>query len=63
MVDWPHILIQNRTKKPFASVLSGMERGLRERDGGGDLTNVQYKPIWNCPNVSPSVQWIYPNKN
>jgi hypothetical protein len=24
-----------------------------ERDGEGDLTNVQYKPIWNCHNESP----------
>jgi hypothetical protein len=27
--------------------------GLRGRDGGGDLTNVQYKPIWNCHYESP----------
>jgi hypothetical protein len=23
------------------------------RDSGGDLTNVQYKPIWNCHKESP----------
>jgi hypothetical protein len=27
--------------------------GLRGRDGGSDLTNAQYKPIWNCHNDSP----------
>jgi hypothetical protein len=38
----------------------------RERvgeDGGNDLTNVQYKLIWNCHNESPPVQQMYPNKN
>jgi hypothetical protein len=24
--------------------------GLRGRDGGDNLTNVHYKPIWNCHN-------------
>jgi hypothetical protein len=27
-------------------------RGLRGKDGGGDLTNVQCKPIWNHHNES-----------
>jgi hypothetical protein len=27
--------------------------GLRGRDSRGDLTNVQYKPTWNCHNESP----------
>jgi hypothetical protein len=40
MVDGLHIFIRNRTKKPLAIALSGTGRGLRERDGGGDLTNV-----------------------
>jgi hypothetical protein len=33
--------------KHLAIALSGMERGLRWRDGGGDITptNVQCKPI------------------
>jgi hypothetical protein len=26
---------------------------LRGKDGEGDLTNVQYKLIWNCHNESP----------
>jgi hypothetical protein len=26
---------------------------LRRRDSGGDLTNVQYKPVWNCHNEYP----------
>jgi hypothetical protein len=52
MVDWLHTLIQNRTIKPPTIALSEAGRWLRERDGGGDLTNVQYKPIWNCHNES-----------
>jgi hypothetical protein len=32
---------------------SGTGRELRGKVGGGDLTNVQYKPIWNCHNESP----------
>jgi hypothetical protein len=30
-----------------------VKRGLRGRDGRGDLTNVQYKPIWNSQNKTP----------
>jgi hypothetical protein len=40
MVDGLHILIQNRTKKPLAIVLSGAERRSKGRDGGGDQINV-----------------------
>jgi hypothetical protein len=36
--------IQNRTMKPLAIALSGVERGSKWRDSGGDLNNVQYKP-------------------
>jgi hypothetical protein len=32
--------------KPYAIALSGVGRRLRERDGGGNLPNVQYKPIF-----------------
>jgi hypothetical protein len=39
--------------KPLAIASSGVGKGLRGRDNGGDLTNVQYKPIWNCDNESP----------
>jgi hypothetical protein len=42
--------------------LSGAGKGLGGRDGEGDLTNVQYKLIWNCHNASLPVQRIYPNK-
>jgi hypothetical protein len=38
MVDEPHILIQNRTKSPLATVLSVVERALKGRNRGGDLT-------------------------
>jgi hypothetical protein len=48
MVDGLHILIWNKTKKPLAITLSGSGRGITGRDNGGDLTNVQYKPNWNC---------------
>jgi hypothetical protein len=37
-------------------------REFRDRDDGGDLTNAQCKPIWNCHNESPPVQQTYPNK-
>jgi hypothetical protein len=36
--------------KPFAVALSGVGKGMRGRDGGGDLSNVQYKPT--CHNES-----------
>jgi hypothetical protein len=53
MVDGLHILMWNRTKKPFAITLSRVGKGVKGREGGGDLNNVQYKTIWNCPNGSP----------
>jgi hypothetical protein len=52
MGDGLHILVQRRTKKPLAVVLSGVARESRGRDSGGDLTNVQYKPTWNYHNES-----------
>jgi hypothetical protein len=33
--------------------LSGAGRGLMDRDNGGDVTNIQYKPNWNCHYESP----------
>jgi hypothetical protein len=36
------------TKKTFAIALSGAGRWLRRKDGGDNVTNVQYKPTWNC---------------
>jgi hypothetical protein len=53
MTDGLHIPIWNRTKKPLAIVLSGMGKGLRGRDDGSDVTNVQYKCNWNCYYESP----------
>jgi hypothetical protein len=32
--------------------LSGIGKESRGKDGGCDLTNVQYKPIWNSQNES-----------
>jgi hypothetical protein len=40
MVDGVHMLIQNRTMKPLAIASSGVERWLRGRDSGGNLTDV-----------------------
>jgi hypothetical protein len=53
MVDGLHIPIWNRTKKPLATAPSGAGRGLRGRDDGGDVTNVQYKSNQNCHYESP----------
>jgi hypothetical protein len=60
MVDGLHIFTQNRTKKPLAIVLSRVGRESRGRDSEwGDLTNVQYKPIWNCQIESPCTMNIF----
>jgi hypothetical protein len=48
--DGLHILLRNRTVEPLA--LSRIGRGQRGRDGVGNLTNVQCKPIQNCHNES-----------
>jgi hypothetical protein len=53
MVDGLHIFIWNRMGKPLAFTLSRVGRRLRERDNGGNLTNVQYKPNQNCHYESP----------
>jgi hypothetical protein len=53
MVDGLHILIWNWTKRPLAIALSGAGWGSRGRDGEGHITNVQYKPFWNCHNEYP----------
>jgi hypothetical protein len=47
------IYIYKLRRKLLAIVLSGVGRGLRGRDGGGDLTNLQYKSNWNYQNESP----------
>jgi hypothetical protein len=51
MADELHKPTQNTTKKPLAAALSAV--ALTWRDGGGDLTNAQYKPIWHCHNETP----------
>jgi hypothetical protein len=48
VVDGLHIPIWNRTKKPLAIALSGVERGLKGRAYGGDITNVWNKSNQNC---------------
>jgi hypothetical protein len=59
MVDELRIPIWNRTRKPLAIALSGLGRGLRGRDDGG---NVQYKANQKCHCGSP-ILWIYPHRN
>jgi hypothetical protein len=53
MVDGLRIHMGNRTMKPLAIALSGEGMSLRWSDVGGDLTNVQCKPIQNCPKNTP----------
>jgi hypothetical protein len=53
MLDGLHILTWNRTKKPLATALSGLGRELKGKENGGDLSNVQYKLIWNWHNKFP----------
>jgi hypothetical protein len=48
-----HILIWNRTKKPLSIALSRAGKGLRGRDNGGNLTNVQYKSNQHCHYEAP----------
>jgi hypothetical protein len=55
MVDGLHIPIWNRTKKLLAFALSREGMGLRGRNNGGNITNVQYKSNWNCHYECPSV--------
>jgi hypothetical protein len=52
IVDGLHILRQNRTMKLLAIPLSGVGRSWGGRDGGGEITNVQHKPIQNFHNES-----------
>jgi hypothetical protein len=47
MVDGLHITMWNRTKKHFAIALGSLERGLRGKDNGRNVNNVQYKSDWN----------------
>jgi hypothetical protein len=57
MVDGLHI--RNGAIKPLAIALSGVGRESKGRDGRDNLTNVQYKPIWNCHNESlPYIKYI-----
>jgi hypothetical protein len=39
------IYLCKKEQRPLAIVLTGVGRGSKGRYGGGDLTNVQYKPI------------------
>jgi hypothetical protein len=61
MVDGLHTPIRSKTKKPLAIVLSGMGRGLRGKDDGGNRNNVQYKTDQNCHCKSPHNKYILMN--
>jgi hypothetical protein len=58
MVGGLHLLMWNRTKKPLAITLSGGGEGLRVRDEGGNVTNVQYKANWKCHYKYPHNEYI-----
>jgi hypothetical protein len=58
MVDGLHIPIWSRTKKPLAIALSGVGRGLRRRDDGGNVTNVQFKSNQNLYHDPPYNEYI-----
>jgi hypothetical protein len=47
---------------PFYNCFKGAGSDLVERNFGGDLTNIQRKPIENCHNNSP-IQQIYAKIN
>jgi hypothetical protein len=47
LVDGLHIPIRNRTNKPLATALSEVGREWKQRDNGGNVTNVEYKPNYN----------------
>jgi hypothetical protein len=61
MVNGLHIYVWDKTIKPFATVLSGVG-GVEGGDGGGDLTYVQYKAIWNYHSESPLYNEYMPIK-
>jgi hypothetical protein len=50
-----HKPIWNRTKMPLAIALNGAGRGLRGRDNGGNVNNVQYKSNQYCHYEYPPV--------
>jgi hypothetical protein len=48
---WQYIidgLYETELKKPLAIAWDGLGRGLRGRDDGRKINNVQYKSDWNC---------------
>jgi hypothetical protein len=53
MVDGIHTPIWNKAKKPLAISLSGVEKGLRGRNNGDNINNVQYRSNWDCHYKSP----------
>jgi hypothetical protein len=54
MVDQLLIPIRNKTKKPLViQLFKWGGRGLKMRDDGGDVTNIQYKSNRNCHSEVP----------
>jgi hypothetical protein len=52
LIGFIHMYQIERMMKSLAIALSGVGRGSRRGDRGGDLINVQYKTIQNCHNES-----------
>jgi hypothetical protein len=48
-------LYETELKKPPATALSEVGRGLRGRDNGGNVNSVQYRSNWNCHYESPHI--------
>jgi hypothetical protein len=49
------IYLYEITKKPLTIALSGVGRGLRGRDDGGNVNNIQCKSNQNCHYEYPLV--------
>jgi hypothetical protein len=62
MVGGYHLFIQNET---FCNCFKWDWKRLEltGRNGEDDLTNIQYKPIWNCHNEFPLYNEYKSNKN
>jgi hypothetical protein len=48
-------LYETELKKPLAIALGGLGRGLKGRENGVNVNNVQHKSDWNCHLESPPV--------
>jgi hypothetical protein len=53
MVDGLHIPIMKQDNESSCHCFKWGEKGSEGERLWGNLTNVQYKPVWNCYNESP----------